>query len=83
MAGGQSSPELGLAAASGARWLAAEAWEARGRRGDPSGGLTSGGEVARRASGVAQCARHSGRGGEERGVRMSVVELAGGVAPLL
>jgi hypothetical protein len=35
---------------SGARWLAAEAREARGRRGDPSGGLTSGGGKARRAS---------------------------------
>jgi hypothetical protein len=28
--------------------------------------------------GGAQCARHSGRGGEERGARMSAVELAGG-----
>jgi hypothetical protein len=36
---------------SGARWLAAEAREARGWRGDPNGGLTSGGGVARRASG--------------------------------
>jgi hypothetical protein len=33
--------------------------------------------------GGARCARHSGRGGEERRARMSVVELAGGVAPLL
>jgi hypothetical protein len=36
---------------SGARWLAAEAREARGRRRDPTGGLTSGGGAARRASG--------------------------------
>jgi hypothetical protein len=35
---------------SGARWLTAEAREARGQRGDPSGGLTSGGGVARQAS---------------------------------
>jgi hypothetical protein len=33
--------------------------------------------------GEARCARRSGRGGEERGARMSVVELAGGVALLL
>jgi hypothetical protein len=31
-----------------------------------------------RQEGSAQCARRSGRGGEERGVRMSVVELAKG-----
>jgi hypothetical protein len=36
---------------SGARWLAVEAWEARGRCGDPSGGLTSGGGAVRWASG--------------------------------
>jgi hypothetical protein len=35
---------------SGARWLAAEAREAIGRRGNPSGGLTSGGGAVRRAS---------------------------------
>ena len=35
---------------SGARRLAAEAREARGRRGDPSGGLTLGGGTARRPS---------------------------------
>ena len=35
---------------SGARRLAAEAREARGRRGDPSGGLTFGGGTAKRAS---------------------------------
>jgi hypothetical protein len=34
-----------------ARWLAAEAHEASGRRGHPSGGLTSGRGVVRRASG--------------------------------
>jgi hypothetical protein len=34
-----------------ARWLATEAREARGRCGDPSGGLTSGGGVAWWASG--------------------------------
>jgi hypothetical protein len=36
---------------SGARWLATEEREARGWRGDPNGGLTSGGGAARRASG--------------------------------
>jgi hypothetical protein len=61
-----------------------EAREARGQRGDPSGGLTSGGGAMRRASGGgARCVRRSGRGGEERGARMSTVELVGGVAPLL
>jgi hypothetical protein len=37
-----------------------------------------GGGVARWASGGAQCARRSGRGGEDRGARISTVELAGG-----
>jgi hypothetical protein len=41
-------------AGSGARWLAAEAREARGRRGDPCGGLTSDGGAVRRASGVGE-----------------------------
>jgi hypothetical protein len=36
---------------SGARWLAVEALEARGRHGNPSGGLTLGREAARWASG--------------------------------
>jgi hypothetical protein len=50
VAGDRSSPELSLAAAPGHGGLRAEAREARGRRGDPSGILTSSGGATRRAS---------------------------------
>jgi hypothetical protein len=57
----------------GARWLAVEARKARGRRGDPSGGLTSGGGAVRRDSGggerslVATLSVRGAQGEEERG----------------
>jgi hypothetical protein len=49
-------------------------------------GVKRGGEVGQRwwgakLGGGAQCASHLVRGGEDRGVRMSAVELAGGVVP--
>jgi hypothetical protein len=52
---------------SGARRLPAEAWEASGRRGDPSGELTSDGGAVRRTS----------DGGERSSVAAICVELLG------
>jgi hypothetical protein len=72
----------------GDRLLAAMARGAKGRCGEPADGLTWGGEVVRRASGggernpaEAVASKHSGREGEERGARMSAVEMVGGVVP--
>jgi hypothetical protein len=51
VAGGRSSPELGLAAALGHGDLLRRHERKKGRCGDPSGGLTLGGEAVRWASG--------------------------------
>jgi hypothetical protein len=66
-------PELTRARPSGrfgARRLAVEATEARGRHGNPSGGLTLGGEAARWASGGGERSSMTAIGVEQLGVRI-------------
>jgi hypothetical protein len=79
--GGWSSPEVSLAAAPGHGDLPGR----HGRQEGGAGTLVVGSpraEVRRGRLAVvgskARCVRRSGRGGEERGARMSTVELAGG-----
>jgi hypothetical protein len=85
VAGGRSSPELGLTVAQGHGGLPRR----HGRQEGSTGTLVVGSPRAEgRRGGLAAMGsearwRRSGRGGEERGVRMSAMELAGGVAPLL
>jgi hypothetical protein len=74
VAGGRSSLELSLAAAPGHIDLP---WR-HGRQEGGAGTLVAGSpRVEGWRGGDAQCARRSGRAGEDRGARMSAVELAG------
>jgi hypothetical protein len=52
------------------RWLATEAWEARGRRGDPSGGLTSDRGAVRRTSDGGEQSLAAAIGVERLGVQI-------------
>jgi hypothetical protein len=85
VAGGRSSPELSLVAAPGHGGLPRR----HGRQEGGAGTLVAGSPCAdgRRGGLVAVgCEaqwRRSGRGGEERGARMSAMELTGGVVPFL
>jgi hypothetical protein len=90
VADGQSTPEVGLAAARGHGGLPQRHGRQEGGTGTlvvgspwadrRRGGLAAVGSEARSRRSVCEAL---GRGGEERGARMSTVELAGGVAPLL
>jgi hypothetical protein len=70
VAGGRSSPELGLAAVSEHDGLPWRQRRQEGGHGNPSGGLTLGGEAARRASGGGERSSMMVIGVEQLGVRI-------------